>query len=228
MAESPAAVEGADVNVVILLGAPGSGKGTLAGELTRVPGIRHLSSGDLLRGAVKAGTPAGIQAKAYMEAGNLVPDELITQMIDEVLAADTETATLLLDGFPRTVRQADMLAALLEEKGVHLRGALLLSVPDDVLVARIAGRRVCPACGATFNVTTLPPKAEGICDACGTALVIRKDDDPSTVRHRLDVYAEQTMPLIDYYRQRGLLHEVDGTSHDLEPKVEAALRKIHD
>lgn len=216
------------MNVVILLGAPGSGKGTLAAELAKVPGIRHLSSGDLLRGAVKAGTPAGLKAKEHMEAGNLVPDELIAEMIDDVLAADASTNVLLLDGFPRTVRQADILADLLDHKGVHLRGALLLEVPDDVLITRIAGRRVCPDCGATFNVTTLPPKTEGVCDACGGALTIRKDDDPATVRHRLDVYAEQTFPLIDYYRTRGLLHTVDATGHDIEPKIEAALRKIHD
>lgn len=216
------------MNVVILLGAPGSGKGTLAAELAKVPGIRHLSSGDLLRGAVKAGTPAGLKAKEHMEAGNLVPDELIAEMIDDVLAADASTNVLLLDGFPRTVRQADILADLLDRKGVHLRGALLLEVPDDVLITRIAGRRVCPDCGATFNVTTLPPKTEGVCDACGGALTIRKDDDPATVRHRLDVYAEQTFPLIDYYRTRGLLHTVDATGHDIEPKIEAALRKIHD
>lgn len=216
------------MNVVILLGAPGSGKGTLAAELARVPGIRHLSSGDLLRGAVKAGTPAGLKAKAYMDAGNLVPDALITEMVDEVLSADADANVLLLDGFPRTIPQADLLGDLLARKGVRLRGALLLEVPDDVLVARIAGRRVCPACGATYNVATLPPRREGLCDACGAALATRKDDDPATVRHRLDVYARETFPLIDYYRQRGLLHAVDASGHDLEPKVEAALRKIHD
>lgn len=216
------------MNVVILLGAPGSGKGTLAAELARVPGIRHLSSGDLLRGAVKQGTPAGLQAKAYMDAGNLVPDALIAQMVEEVLDADPATHVLLLDGFPRTLPQADLLGDLLARKGVHLRGALLLEVPDDILVARIAGRRVCPACGATFNLATLPPKRDGLCDACGAPLAIRKDDDPATVRHRLDVYARETFPLIDYYRQRGLLHAVDASGHDLEPKVEAALRKIHD
>ena len=216
------------MNVVILLGAPGSGKGTLAGELARLPGIRHLSTGDLLRAAVKAGTPAGLKAKTYMEAGNLVPDATIADLLAESLDADPTTNVLLLDGFPRNVPQADILADLLARKGVRLRGALLLEVPDDVLVARIAGRRVCPACGATFNVTTLPPKNEGVCDACGAALIIRKDDDPATVRHRLDVYAQQTYPLIAYYRERGLLHVVDGTGHDLEPKIEAALRKIHD
>ena len=180
------------MNVVILLGAPGSGKGTLAAELARVPGIRHLSSGDLLRGAVKQGTPAGLQAKAYMDAGNLVPDALIAQMVEEVLDADPATHVLLLDGFPRTLPQADLLGDLL---------------------ARLA---------------TLPPKREGHCDACGAPLAIRKDDDPATVRHRLDVYARETFPLIDYYRQRGLLHAVDASGHDLEPKIEAALRKIHD
>lgn len=214
------------MNVVILLGAPGSGKGTLAVELAKVPGIRHLSSGDLLRAAVKAGTPAGVKAKGFMESGNLVPDELIAEMIEDVIAADTATETLLLDGFPRTVPQAEILGAMLEKNGVTLKGALLLEVPDDIVVARIAGRRVCPACGAGFNVDTMPPKVEGICDACGAALIIRKDDDPATVRHRLEVYAEQTFPLIAYYRDRDQLQTVDGSGDDLGPKVESALGKI--
>lgn len=216
------------MNVVILLGAPGSGKGTLAAELAKVPGIAHLSTGDLLRGAVKAGTPAGIEAKGYMESGNLVPDALIARMVGDYLAENAALSTVLLDGFPRNVAQAEILSDLLKDNGVTLRCALLLDVPDEVVVRRISGRRVCPKCGAGFNVDTLPPKVEGVCDACGAALVIRKDDAPETVRHRLEVYAEQTFPLIAYYKEKGLLRTVDGAGDALAPKVEAALREIHD
>ncbi len=214
------------MNVVILLGAPGSGKGTLAVELAKVNGIRHLSSGDLLRAAVKAGTPAGIKAKGFMESGNLVPDELIAEMIRDDIAADKGTTTLLLDGFPRTVVQAEILGKMLAENNVGLRGALLLEVPDEVVIKRISGRRVCPKCGAGFNVDTLPSKVEGICDLCGAELIIRKDDKPETVQHRLTVYAEQTFPLIAYYKERNQLETVDGSHDDLEKKVAIALEKI--
>ena len=214
------------MNVVILLGAPGSGKGTLAVEMAKRLDIAHLSTGDLLRGAVKAGTPAGLEAKAYMEAGNLVPDELIARMVGDYIAENASLSTVLLDGFPRNVAQADILADLLAKNGVTLRCALLLDVPDEIVVRRISGRRVCPACGAGFNVDTLPPKQEGICDACGAALVIRKDDTPETVRHRLAVYAEQTFPLIAYYRERNLLRTVDGSGDDLEAKVKVAFETI--
>ena len=214
------------MEIVIMLGAPGSGKGTLAVELAKVPGIRHLSSGDLLRAAVKAGTPAGVKAKAYMESGNLVPDELIAEMIEDVVRSDAETQTLLLDGFPRNVPQAEILGGMMARARVTLRCALLLEVPDEIVVRRISGRRVCPTCGAGFNVDSLPPKQEGICDACGAELIIRKDDKPETVRHRLEVYAEQTFPLIEYYRAAEKLVTVDGSGDDLEWKKATALEKI--
>ena len=214
------------MEIVIMLGAPGSGKGTLAVELAKVPGIRHLSSGDLLRAAVKAGTPAGVKAKAYMESGNLVPDELIAEMIEDVVRSDAETQTLLLDGFPRNVPQAEILGGMMARAAVTLRCALLLEVPDEIVVRRISGRRVCPTCGAGFNVDSLPPKQEGICDACGAELIIRKDDKPETVRHRLEVYAEQTFPLIEYYRAADKLVTVDGSGDDLEWKKATALEKI--
>ncbi len=214
------------MEIVIMLGAPGSGKGTLAVELAKVPGIRHLSSGDLLRAAVKAGTPAGVKAKAYMESGNLVPDELIAEMIEDVVRSDAETQTLLLDGFPRNVPQAEILGGMMARAGVTLRCALLLEVPDEIVVRRISGRRVCPTCGVGFNVDSLPPKQEGICDACGVELIIRKDDKPETVRHRLEVYAEQTFPLIEYYRAADKLVTVDGSGDDLEWKKATALEKI--
>lgn len=214
------------MNIVILLGAPGSGKGTLAVELAKTSGIRHLSSGDLLRGAVKAGTPAGLKAKTFMESGNLVPDELIADMIADTVAADKETQILLLDGFPRNVAQAEILAKMMADNSISLRCALLLDVPDEVVIRRISGRRVCPACGAGFNVDTMPPKQEGICDACGATLIIRKDDTPETVQHRLDVYAAQTLPLIDYYKQANALVTVDGSHDNLDVKVREALEKI--
>lgn len=214
------------MEIVIMLGAPGSGKGTLAVELAKVPGIRHLSSGDLLRAAVKEGTPAGVKAKAYMESGNLVPDELIAEMIEDVVRADAETQTLLLDGFPRNVSQAEILAGMMKRAGVTLRCALLLDVPDDIVVRRISGRRVCPACGAGFNVDSMPPKSPGLCDACGATLITRKDDTPETVRHRLEVYAAQTFPLIEYYRSAGQLITIDGSGDDLAWKTAAALEKI--
>ncbi len=214
------------MNVVILLGAPGSGKGTLAVELAKVDGIRHLSSGDLLRAAVKAETPAGVKAKAFMESGNLVPDALIAEMIRDDIAADKGTEILLLDGFPRTVGQAEILGKMLAENNVGLRGALLLEVPDEVVIKRISGRRVCPKCGAGFNVDSLPSKVEGICDVCGAELIIRKDDKPETVQHRLTVYAEQTYPLIAYYKDRDQLATVDGSHDDLDKKVAIALEKI--
>jgi adenylate kinase len=214
------------MEIVIMLGAPGSGKGTLAVELAKVPGIRHLSSGDLLRAAVKEGTPAGVKAKAYMESGNLVPDELIAEMIEDVVRADSETQTLLLDGFPRNVPQAEILAGMMARAGVTLRCALLLEVDDEIVIRRISGRRVCPTCGAGFNVDCLPPKQDGICDACGAELIIRKDDKPETVRHRLEVYAEQTFPLIEYYRAADKLVTVNGSGDDLEWKKSAALEKI--
>ncbi len=214
------------MEIVIMLGAPGSGKGTLAVELAKVPGIRHLSSGDLLRAAVKEGTPAGVKAKAYMELGNLVPDELIAEMIEDVVRADAETQTLLLDGFPRNVSQAEILAGMMKRAGVTLRCALLLDVPDDIVVRRISGRRVCPACGAGFNVDSMPPKSPGLCDACGATLITRKDDTPETVRHRLEVYAAQTFPLIEYYRSAGQLITIDGSGDDLAWKTAAALEKI--
>jgi adenylate kinase len=214
------------MNIVILLGAPGSGKGTIAVELAKVDGIRHLSSGDLLRGAVKAGTPAGLKAKTFMESGNLVPDELIADMIADVVASDVTTKTLLLDGFPRNVAQAEILAKMMVEKDISLRCALLLDVPDEVVIRRISGRRVCPTCGAGFNVDSMPPKQEGICDLCGAELIIRKDDTPETVQHRLYVYAAQTLPLIDYYKQANALVTVDGSHDNLEIKVQEALEKI--
>lgn len=195
------------MNIVILLGAPGSGKGTVAGKLaSENEGLKHVSSGDLLRGAVAKGTAAGVEAKGYMEKGNLVPDALIAQMIKDVVAETTGDVTMLLDGFPRNLAQAK----ILEEMGAPIKSVVLVDVPDEVIHDRIAGRRTCPKCKAGYHVKALPPKVEGICDKCGEKLTIRKDDNPETVKDRLVVYHQQTEPLIAYYRERNLLKTVPG------------------
>jgi adenylate kinase len=199
------------MNVVVLLGAPGSGKGTIAGRLAGADrALRHVSSGDLLRDAVKRQTPAGAEADGYMRRGELVPDALVARLIADLMAEAGETGVLLLDGFPRTVAQAGMLDQTVARCGARLSSAVLLEVPEGILVDRIAGRRACPACGAGYHVTNIPPRREGLCDACGTALTVRKDDLPETVRNRLAVYQAQTVPLIGFYEARGVLRRVDG------------------
>ncbi len=196
------------MDITILLGAPGSGKGTVAGRLAAENGnLKHVSSGDLLRGAIAAGTAAGLEAKGYMEKGNLVPDALIATMIKDVVASTTGDVTMLLDGFPRNLAQAEILA----EMGAPVRSAVLIDVPDEIIQDRIAGRRTCPKCKAGYHVRNLPPKVEGVCDKCGETLTIRKDDNPETVKDRLVVYHRETEPLIEYYRAKGLLKSVDGT-----------------
>ena len=195
------------MNIVILLGAPGSGKGTVAGKLaSEKANLKHVSSGDLLRGAVAKGTEAGKQAKEAMEAGKLVADELIATMIKDVVAETTGDVTMLLDGFPRNLAQAEILA----EMGAPVKSAVLIDVPDDIIQDRIAGRRTCPKCKAGYHVKNLPPKVEGVCDVCGKKLVIRKDDNPDTVKDRLVVYHQQTELLTAYYKGEGLLKTVDG------------------
>ena len=197
------------MKIVILLGAPGSGKGTIAGKLaSENASMKHVSSGDLLRGAIAKGTAAGLEAKGYMEKGNLVPDALIATMIKDVVAETEGDVTMLLDGFPRNLAQAK----ILEEMGAPVTSAVLIDVPDSIIQDRIAGRRTCPKCKAGYHVRNLPPKVEGVCDHCGEALVIRKDDNPETVKDRLVVYHQQTEPLISYYSDKGMLKKVDGTT----------------
>ena len=197
------------MNIVILLGAPGSGKGTIAGKLaSENKNLKHVSSGDLLRGAVAKGTEAGKTAKGYMEAGKLVPDELIATMIKDVVAETTGDVTMLLDGFPRNLAQAKVL----EGMGAPVKSVVLIDVPDSIIQSRIAGRRTCPKCKAGYHVVNLPPKKEGICDMCGSELVIRKDDNPDTVNDRLVVYHSETEPLIEFYSSKGLLRKIDGTT----------------
>jgi adenylate kinase len=205
------------MNIVILLGAPGSGKGTVASRLAAEnSNLKHVSSGDLLRGAVAKGTAAGIEAKEYMEAGKLVPDTLIAKMIGDVVAETTGDMTMLLDGFPRNVAQADILAETAAASGAAIKSAVLLDVPDEVIFDRIAGRRTCPKCKAGYHVTNLPPKVEGVCDQCGSELTIRKDDNPDTVKDRLTVYHAQTEPLIEYYEKAGLLRKINGLGDTAE------------
>ena len=195
------------MEIVILLGAPGSGKGTIASRLAgEDPAVRHVSSGDLLRGAIAAGTPAGVEAKAYMDKGQLVPDALVVAMIGDVIAAEKTAETMLLDGFPRNVAQAEAL----ERSGAKVRSAVLVDVPDEIIADRIAGRRTCPKCKAGYHVRNLPPKVEGVCDVCGEKLVVRKDDNPETVKDRLVVYHRETEPLVAYYEAKGLLRRIDG------------------
>ena len=195
------------MDIVILLGAPGSGKGTIASKLaSEDASLKHVSSGDLLRGAVAKGTPAGLEAKSFMDKGALVPDALIAQMIKDVIAETEGDVTMLLDGFPRNVAQAE----ILEKTGAPVRSVVLVDVPDEIIADRIAGRRTCPACKAGYHVTALPPKVEGICDKCGAKLAVRKDDNPETVKDRLVVYHRETEPLIEFYEKKGLLRKIDG------------------
>ena len=204
------------MDIVILLGAPGSGKGTIAGRLASAnANLKHVSSGDLLRGAVAKGTPAGLEAKGYMDKGNLVPDALIAAMIKDVIAETTGDVTMLLDGFPRNVAQAEVL----EKTGAPIRSVVLVDVPDSIIADRIAGRRTCPKCKAGYHVKALPPKVEGICDRCGAELVVRRDDNPETVRDRLVVYHRETEPLIAFYEKKGILRRIDG---DQGPEKNAA------
>ncbi|MCR5753027.1 MAG: adenylate kinase [Kiritimatiellae bacterium] len=204
------------MDIVILLGAPGSGKGTIAARLASEDAkLKHVSSGDLLRGAVAKGTPAGLEAKGYMEKGQLVPDALIATMIGDVIAETKGDVTMLLDGFPRNVAQAEVL----EKTGAPIRSVVLVDVPDAVIADRIAGRRTCPKCKAGYHVKALPPKVEGICDKCGAELVIRKDDNPETVKDRLVVYHRETEPLVAFYEAKGLLRRIDG---DQGPERNAA------
>ena len=207
------------MNIVILLGAPGSGKGTVAGKLAAEnANLKHVSSGDLLRGAIAAGTAAGNEAKGYMDKGNLVPDALIAQMIKDVVAETQGDVTMLLDGFPRNLAQAE----ILEKMGAPVKSAVLIDVPDEIIQDRIAGRRTCPKCKAGYHVKNLPPKVEGVCDKCGAELVIRKDDSPDTVKDRLVVYHRETEPLIAFYEKKGLLRRIDG---DQGPDKNAAAFK---
>ncbi len=195
---------------VILLGAPGAGKGTQAERIVARYGLPHISTGEMLRAALEAGTEMGLAAKRFMDAGELVPDEVVIGVVRDRLAEPDTDRGFLLDGFPRTIEQAERLDAMLAREGRAVSHAVLIDVPEDELVQRISGRRSCAGCGKLYNVTFDPPRAEGVCDACGAALLQRGDDNEETVRNRLAVYRRQTAPLVSYYVERGVLGEAHG------------------
>ena len=196
---------------IIMLGAPGAGKGTQAKKIASKYSIPHISTGDIFRANIKNGTELGKTAKTYMDPGLLVPDALAVDLVVDRVAADDCANGYVLDGFPRTIPQAEALDAALEKMGEAMDYAINVEVPDENSVKRMSGRRACVACGATYHIEHIPPKTEGICDTCGKELILRDDDKPETVLKRLNVYHEQTQPLIDYYTGKGILKEVDGT-----------------
>ncbi len=196
---------------IVMLGAPGAGKGTQAQMIVEEYEIPQISTGDIFRANLKEGTELGLQAKVYMDMGNLVPDELTCALVVDRISQEDCKYGYILDGFPRTIPQAEYLTKALAERGEKMDYAIDIEVPDENIVNRMAGRRVCLKCGATYHVTENPPKKEGICDKCGSELVQRDDDKPETVENRLEVYHAQTQPLIDYYKEQGILRTVDGT-----------------
>ena len=202
---------------MILLGAPGAGKGTQAERLCKVLDIPTISTGNILRAAVKNGTPTGLKAKAFMDAGKLVPDEVIIGIITERLAEDDCKNGYILDGVPRTIAQAEAM----EKAGINFDAVVSIEVADQVIMERMSGRRVCESCGASYHLVAVPPKVAGVCDSCGGKLVQRKDDAPETVKDRLEVYHKETEPLKDFYSQRGLLKSVEN-----QPSVEATTAAI--
>lgn len=196
---------------IIMLGAPGAGKGTQAKMIAEKYNLPHISTGDIFRANIKGGTELGMEAKKYMDAGQLVPDELTVKILLDRVADEDCKNGYVLDGFPRTIPQALVLDKALTELNEKVDFAIDVDVPDESIVNRMGGRRACVTCGATYHVVHVPPKKEGICDKCGSELILRDDDKPETVKNRLDVYHAQTQPLIDYYTEKGILHTVDGT-----------------
>ncbi len=213
------------MTLTVLLGAPGAGKGTVAARIAGPLNARHVSTGAMLRDAVREGTRAGVAAKRYMACGELVPDAVIAEMIGDLLTAAPDDARFVLDGFPRNVPQAEILETLASRHRAEVDCAVAIEVPQEILVDRLGGRRVCPACGAVFHVRTLVPRREGLCDSCGADLVVRADDEPETIRKRLAVYEEQTAPLAAWYAAIGRLRRVDG-SGDAETVAESVRRVI--
>ena len=208
---------------IIMLGAPGAGKGTQAKKIAAKYSIPHISTGDIFRANIKNGTQLGLKAKSYMDAGGLVPDEItIGMLLDRIHQADCENGYVL-DGFPRTIPQAESLTEALKKNGEAIDFAVNVDVPDENIINRMSGRRACLNCGATYHIVYNAPKTENVCDTCGQELVLRDDDKPETVKKRLDVYHDQTQPLIDYYKNEGVLAEVDGTL-DMEDVFQAIVK----
>lgn len=200
---------------IIMLGAPGAGKGTQAKRIAEKYQIPHISTGDIFRANIKNGTELGKKAKTFMDQGLLVPDELVVDLVVDRVGQDDAKNGYVLDGFPRTIPQAEALDAALAKLGESVDFAIDVDVPDENIIRRMSGRRACVSCGGTYHLVYAPTKKEGICDACGGELILRDDDQPETVKKRLDVYHEQTQPLIDYYNNKSILRSVDGTK-DME------------
>ena len=214
------------MKAIILLGAPGAGKGTLAERVRNATPYQHVSTGDMLRAAVKAATPTGLDAKGYMERGELVPDEVILRIIEERLASGAPDDAYMFDGFPRTIAQAKALDDMLARLGGAIGQVFVLDVPNETIVKRLSGRRICRGCGAVYNLAAIPPKVPGVCDHCGgNDLYQRPDDTEATVLNRLDVYEKQTAALIDYYREKGVLVRVDASTTP-EAAAEDMLSKL--
>ena len=202
---------------LILLGAPGAGKGTQAEIICAKLNIPSISTGNILRAAVKEGTEMGLKAKSFMDAGALVPDEVIIGILKERLAQDDCANGFILDGVPRTIAQAESL----EKAGIRFDDVISIEIPDEAIMERMGGRRVCESCGASYHLVAVPPKVPGVCDSCGGKLIQRHDDEPETVKHRLEVYHKETEPLKDFYAERGLLRSVEN-----QPSVEATTKAI--
>ena len=196
---------------IIMLGAPGAGKGTQAKKIAEKYQIPHISTGDIFRANIKGGTELGMKAKTFMDQGMLVPDEITIGMLMDRIGQEDCVNGYVLDGFPRTIPQAESLTKALAERGEKVDYAINVDVPDENIINRMSGRRACLGCGATYHIKYNPPVKEGVCNTCGQNLVLRDDDKPETVKKRLDVYHQQTQPLIDYYKKAEVLAEVDGT-----------------
>lgn len=192
------------------MGPPGAGKGTQAARIVDAHGLVHLATGDILRHEIREGTPLGVEARTYVESGRLVPDEIIIKMISSRMLAASRGSGFLLDGFPRTLAQAESLDRTIEAHGVSLDAVLYVRVPDEVLLSRLGGRRSCEGCERVYHTTANPPSQPGICDACGGRLVVRKDDSADVIAERLRVYQAETAPVTAHYRRKGLLREIDG------------------
>jgi len=213
---------------IVLLGPPGVGKGTMAGILSERLDVPHISTGDLLREAVSKGTELGLEAKKYMDAGELVPDELVVKLLMERLEGeDCKRKGFILDGFPRNVNQARILEEELQKGTGNIDVVIDLKAGEDILIQRLSGRRQCRKCGAIYHIINNPPKLEGVCDKCGGELFQRDDDKPETIRQRLRVYEEQTKPVTDFYKERALLEEVDATGgpEDMYNRIKAVLQE---